>query len=607
VKVLVPVGTRPEIVKLAPVVRELTERGIAPRVLATGQHYDDSLSTSFYEALGIEPDCRWTLEGDEAQRVGTLLELAFRELAADRPDLLLLVGDTYTVPLFCLAARRFGIPVAHVEAGLRSFNETSLEELNRKLAAASASLHFAPTALAASFLRAEGVAGKRIRVVGNPVIDAIRLAGIERRPLAERGAVTFTAHRASNVDDPERLRVLVRLVRRLADEVGAVTFPIHPRTRARLDEAGLRSQLEGERVELVAPLRYDEMLRLVARSRVVVTDSGGLQEEASWLGVPVVVLRPSTPRWESVVNRSSVLAALDLEGAVAAATRFTSPAEQERVAALDCPFGDGHAAARIAAVLADEETGGVLRVREPDFVGKQPPGATRAVLFDLDDTLFEQARWLRGAWHAVATAAAAFGVEPDALEEALARVAAEGSDRGRIIDRALAAIGASSVPVRPLVDAFRSFAPSSLVLYHGVREALAELRRHVPVGVVTDGEPGIQRNKVALLGLEDALDVVVYSDELGRQHRKPSPAPLLAAVEALGVVPADAVYVGDHPEKDSLAAAAAGMRMIRVRTGEYADRADAVPAWLEASDALEAIRLVRPLLAAPTLARAAAP
>ena len=152
-RVLVPLGTRPEIVKLAPVVRTLRARGFEVRTVATGQHYDPSLTDAFFEGLGLSPDDRWGLGGDEPQRVGGILENAYRELQAPRPDLVFLMGDTHTVPLFCLAARRFRVPVAHLEAGLRSFNETSLEEVNRKVAGALALLHFAPTELAATFLR----------------------------------------------------------------------------------------------------------------------------------------------------------------------------------------------------------------------------------------------------------------------------------------------------------------------------------------------------------------------------------------------------------------------------------------------------------------------
>ncbi len=371
--VLVPLGTRPEIVKLAPVVAALVRHGFDVRTLATGQHYDPALTDAFFRDLGLMPDERWTLEGDEAERVGRMVTLAYREMACRRPDLVLLLGDTYTVPLFCLAARRHGVPVAHLEAGLRSMNPTSMEEVNRRVGAATASLHLAPTDLAARFLLEEGVEPERVRVVGNPVIDVLRGLDVQRRPAGQRSGVVVTAHRATNVDDPERLGRLVELICRVAAEVGPVTFPVHPRTRARLEAAGAMERLDRPDVVLVPPVPYAEMLDLLAGTRVVLTDSGGLQEEAAWLGVPVVVLRRSTPRWEGVAAGTSVLVGLDVELAVATARRLASRDEQARVAAVPCPYGDGHTAERVAGMLADPTIAALLRIEEPDFVGKPPP------------------------------------------------------------------------------------------------------------------------------------------------------------------------------------------------------------------------------------------
>jgi len=212
----------------------------------------------------------------------------------------------------------------------------------------------------------------------------------------------------------------------------------------------------------------------------------------------------------------------------------------------------------------------------------------RAVLFDLDDTLYDQATWLTGAWDAVA-AAATPRVEPRSLRAALRAICAQGSDRGSIIDRALAHVGHADVAVAPLLARFRSHAPPRLTPYSGVVDALEALRCQVATGLVSDGDPTIQRNKLRALGLESHFDIVVFSDELGRELRKPSPVPLLAALVALGVDPRDAVHVGDRPDKDVAAAVAAGMRAIRVRTGEYAARPDDPQPWATAPDAVSAI------------------
>lgn len=221
----------------------------------------------------------------------------------------------------------------------------------------------------------------------------------------------------------------------------------------------------------------------------------------------------------------------------------------------------------------------------------------RAVLFDLDDTLYPQASFLDAAWAAVAAVAAPYGIDPAALHAALTDVASEGSDRGGIIDRALARIDAGKVPVEQLLAAFRTCAPARLSPFPGVREALSALRHRALTGLVTDGEVNGQRAKLHALRLEEAFDVVVYSDDLGRARRKPHPAPFQHALAELGVPAAAAVMIGDRPDKDVAGAAAVGLRAIRVRTGEYAERPDKPAPWRSVSDAVAAIELLQPALA----------
>ena len=369
-RILVPLGTRPEIVKLAPVVHLLRRAGFDVRVVATGQHDDPALAGVFFERFSLEPNETWDPPRDEDERVAHIMRNAMRELHERPPDCVLLVGDTYTVPLFCLAARRYCVPVVHVEAGLRSFNDTSLEETHRKIAGQTASLHLAPTETAARFLEKEGVDRGRIHVVGNPIIDTLRLSGVRRRPPSQRSGVVVTAHRAGNVDRIDRLRCLVDIIIELADEFGPVTFPVHPRTRARLTESTEWSRLQNGAVRLFPPLPFDGMVELVATSRVVVSDSGGLQEEAAWLGVPSVVLRPSTPRWEGVAAGISRLTDLDAPRAVEAVRCFASDDEQSRVAATRCPYGDGHTSQRIVELLSSPDTYELLELSAESFVDR---------------------------------------------------------------------------------------------------------------------------------------------------------------------------------------------------------------------------------------------
>jgi UDP-N-acetylglucosamine 2-epimerase (non-hydrolysing) len=371
-RLLVPFGTRPEIVKLAPVVRALRAAGDDVVVVATGQHHDADLTDVFYAELGVSPDVVLTA-AEGAARLGSLVTGAVETVARTRPEVVLVLGDTHTVPAYCLAARGATVPVVHLEAGLRSFNPTSVEEVNRRVAAAVCALHLAPTEQSRRFLLAEGVAPERVAVVGNPVLDALRGSGVARRPLAERSGVVLTAHRATNVDDPARLAQLVALVHGLAAAVGPVVFPVHPRTRRALEAAGRWADLDVPGVTTTGPVPYSAMLDLVAGSAVVVTDSGGLQEEASWLGVPVVVLRRSTPRWEGVHDGSAVLTGLDADRALKAALDLTTPEAQRRTAALPCPYGDGRTGERVVRALHDADAAGLLELAEPDWVDRAPP------------------------------------------------------------------------------------------------------------------------------------------------------------------------------------------------------------------------------------------
>ncbi|AXI76340.1 non-hydrolyzing UDP-N-acetylglucosamine 2-epimerase [Peterkaempfera bronchialis] len=358
-------GTRPEIVKLAPVARALSAAGAHTELVATGQHHDHRMAGAFFADLGLAPAQRWTLDGDEAARVGTLLTRALRYFADHRPDVAVVQGDTWTVPLVALAARRHGIPVAHVEAGLRSRNPLSPEECHRTAAADLATVHLAPTEGARANLLREGIPDHAVHLVGNTVCDVLRTSGVAPVPPARRTGILVTAHRSGTVDAPDRLAALVGIVRALADTRAPVTFPLHPRTADRLAATGLATRLDHPRITLLAPQPHRRMLELVAGSALVATDSGGLQEEAGWFGVPAVVLRETTPRPEGVALGQAVLAGLDRDRALAAATALLAPAAQLRIAEMPCPYGDGHAAERIAALLTDHHSTGRLPLREP--------------------------------------------------------------------------------------------------------------------------------------------------------------------------------------------------------------------------------------------------
>jgi putative hydrolase of the HAD superfamily len=229
-------------------------------------------------------------------------------------------------------------------------------------------------------------------------------------------------------------------------------------------------------------------------------------------------------------------------------------------------------------------------------------GATiTAITVDLDETLYPHSAYLAGAWSSLAAAAVANGVDEDTAEVlrySLTQVAVEGSDRPRLIDRALHRCGLPGSFTPALTDALASYRPVLLELHPGVRDALSRLRERFPVAIVTDGDPRTQRAKIAALGLESIVDTILVSDELGgRHHRTPSPTALLAALDRFGVAPDAAVHVGDRPSRDTAAALAAGMRAIRVRSGEYAEQPDDPRPWLSCADFPAAVAAL--LAAAP--------
>ena len=369
--VLVPFGTRPEVIKLAPVVRALRVAGHRVTTVDTGQHPDPAMGADLQRALGLEPQVRLALP-DGPGRLGALVAGAATVLATHPVDVVLALGDTHTVPAYALAARAAGLEVMRPRPPRK--------EVNRRVAAATAQLHFAPTPRAAAFLAAEGVPAERVFVVGNPVIDALHERGLAPVPPQRRTGILVTAHRASNVDDPDRLARLVNLVAALGAELGPVRFPVHPRTARRLREYGLDGRLAAlPGVQLSGPVPYEDLLAALATARVVVTDSGGVQEEAAYFGVPVVVLRRSTPRWEGVELGATVLTGVtsdaEADRALAAARRLSAPDELARVAGLPCPYGDGTTGRQVAAILAEPATTRLLELAEPDFTDGSRPWA----------------------------------------------------------------------------------------------------------------------------------------------------------------------------------------------------------------------------------------
>ena len=363
-KIVTIVGARPQFIKAAAVSRAIAkwnENSTAPldeRIVHTGQHYDDNMSKVFFDELDI-PRPAVNLEvgsGLHGQQTGAMLERIEQVLLDQRPDWVLVYGDTNSTLAGALAGVKLHVPVAHVEAGLRSFNRRMPEEINRIVADCVSDLLFCPTQTAAGNLAREHVAGT-VHPVGDVMYDSVlyntQLAHRRSRilttlGLAEKAFYLATIHRAENTDDPARLEGIIEGLRRLNRQI---VLPLHPRTRKTLG-AGLAAL--GEHVRVIDPVPYLDMLMLESGARIILTDSGGVQKEAYWFSVPCVTLRDQTEWVELVECGCNRLVGADPDAAVAAVAAFESAGAALPADRPGNLYGDGKSAERIVELLAGE-------------------------------------------------------------------------------------------------------------------------------------------------------------------------------------------------------------------------------------------------------------
>lgn len=356
-RVCVVAGARPNFMKIAPLTRAFRSAGVIPGIIHTGQHYDDRMSDTFFRELEIPPPFV-NLDVRSASPVGQIAEIMKRlepVLIEYRPDWVIVVGDVNSTVAAALTASKLGLPVAHVEAGLRSFDRAMPEELNRIVTDALSERLFASEPCAVVNLQREGIENRRIFLVGNVMIDTL-LANLERARAARTynhfrvGPGEFalaTLHRPSNVDVPDNLVSILRAFEYVARKL-PIILPIHPRTRKQIDKFGLTAALFQCGVQLLEPLGYHDTICLVDAARVVLTDSGGMQEETTALHVPCITLRENTERPITVEIGSNRLVGSRYDSIVAAVDDvLAGPA---RIGAVP-ELWDGHAAERIAANL----------------------------------------------------------------------------------------------------------------------------------------------------------------------------------------------------------------------------------------------------------------
>jgi UDP-N-acetylglucosamine 2-epimerase (non-hydrolysing) len=364
--ILCVVGARPNFVKIAPVIRAM-QTSVAPvpvRLVHTGQHYDPDLNSQFFRALEI-PDPDINLEvgsGSHAVQTAEIMRRFEPILDDERPAAVLVVGDVNSTIACALVAAKKGIAVVHVEAGLRSFDRAMPEEINRVLTDQLSELLFTTERSARDNLLREGIPASRIHFVGNVMIDTLRhnleQAVPHTRTLGEHGApahwaqsgfAVLTLHRPSNVDDAGTLRALLEVVREVGERV-PVAFAVHPRTRARIEQHRLGSLLDSASILCLPPLGYLEMLGLMQAARLVLTDSGGIQEETTALGVPCVTLRDSTERPITVEHGTNTIVGNDPARILAAVEEILRDGGKTgRIPEL----WDGHSSQRIVTVLRE--------------------------------------------------------------------------------------------------------------------------------------------------------------------------------------------------------------------------------------------------------------
>ncbi len=358
------VGARPNFVKIAPILRALDRySGITTVLVHTGQHYDLNMSESFFQELSIPfPDRHLEVgSGSHAQQTGRVMERFEKVCLEERFDRVVVVGDVNSTMACTLAAAKLLIPVAHVEAGLRSFDRTMPEEINRILTDTLCDLLLVSEPSGVENLKHEGITGDRVHLVGNIMIDTLyqHLPGAKDLQVAGKLGMTpgafglLTMHRPSNVDDPEILKGLLAVLGRISTEIPLV-FPAHPRTRKAIaDIGGLDRHVPDHKILMAEPMSYRENLSLMASANLVLTDSGGMQEETTVLGVPCLTLRENTERPITVDVGTSVLVG---NSPVMIYREFRTIMDGTYKRGEPVPLWDGHAGERIAALL-EKQTG----------------------------------------------------------------------------------------------------------------------------------------------------------------------------------------------------------------------------------------------------------
>lgn len=383
-KIGIVIGTRPEIIKMASIIDEINQRGIDSTVIHTGQHYDKEMSDQFFIDLELPtPDYNIGVgSGNHGQQTASMIEGIEKIVEKENINILLVQGDTNAVLAGALVASKLHIPVGHVEAGLRSYDKTMPEEINRMVADVCTQMYFVPTTQSAINLTAEGIKHHNIYITGNTVVDAcfrnLKISQktskifqkLEINPDEEK-ILTVTLHRAENVDNKERITSIVESLIELNEMT--ILFPVHPRTRKMLNEFGLLDKIkEQKHIKLIKPVGYLDFLYLLSESFLIITDSGGLQEEAITLNVPALTLRYNTERPETVTAGGNILVGADKEKILTITRNLLQDTQTlEKMRNAHNPYGEGNSAKITIDAILEEHKNGRLKMTSPEDIMSQ--------------------------------------------------------------------------------------------------------------------------------------------------------------------------------------------------------------------------------------------
>ena len=358
-KIFIILGTRPEIIKMSSVIRECIKKKLNFSILHTNQHYSENLDKVFFKELNLpEPEYNLNVgSGTHAEQIAKILVGVEKILLKEKPDIVLVLGDTNTVLAGALAAAKLHIKIGHIEAGLRSYYREMPEEMNRILTDHCSDLLFAPTKKAKDILLNEGISNKNIFITGNTIIDAVfqnlKLAEKESKilkklNLSKKGYFLMTAHRAENVDNKDKLRGILKGAKMVSKKFSLpVIYPIHPRTRKMMKRFKLKAS---DKVRLLEPLGYLDFLKLENSAKLILTDSGGIQEEACAMRVPCITLRDNTERPETIDVGSNLLSGANSLRILKCVSKMLNKNRKWKN-----PFGSGKTAEKIIKIIQKNE------------------------------------------------------------------------------------------------------------------------------------------------------------------------------------------------------------------------------------------------------------